>query len=77
MTCVLCDDGDGKCVFPYYGVSPHIHDVTGRESHGDKMALIGSTVILPKEQWGDNFREDPDVPGCGVYLRCHKCGDGE
>ena len=63
--CDYCDDGDGICVFPYYGLAPHTHDVRG------------NTRILPKDQWGDNFREDPDAPGQGTYLRCPKCGRGE
>jgi hypothetical protein len=28
--CEQCDDGDGHCVFPYYGVAPHVHDTTGQ-----------------------------------------------
>ena len=68
MPCEYCDDGDGCCVFPYYGMAPHTH------TNG---LMIGSTILLPRDQWGENFREDPDVPGCGVYLRCEKCGDGE
>ena len=75
--CEQCDDGDGHCVFPYYGVAPHIHADTGRESPADPLALIGSTRILPREQWGDNFREDPESPGAGVYMRCPHCGRGE
>ena len=75
--CQHCDDGDGNCVFPYYGVAPHIHADTGRESHLDPLALIGSTRTLPRDQWGPNFREDPDSPGEGVYMRCPACGRGE
>ena len=75
--CVLCDDGDGQCVFPYYGVAPHVHDTTGRETANDPWAILGSTRMLPKEQWGDNFREDQESPGQGVYMRCPTCGCGE
>lgn len=25
-TCKYCDDGDGICLFPHYGVAPHAHD---------------------------------------------------
>ena len=67
--CEHCDDGDGHCVFPYYGVAPHTHDTS--------QGWIGSTRLLPSDQWGDNFREDPDCEGHGVYLRCEKCGRGE
>lgn len=69
QACDYCDDGDGFCVFPYYGVAPHTHDQAG--------GWVGSTKLLPREQWGDNFREDEEAPGCGVYLRCPKCGRGE
>lgn len=68
MTCEHCNDGDGFCVFPFYGVAPHVH-VDGE--------WIGSTQLLPREQWGNNFEEDPDCPGLGTYLRCPHCGDGE
>ena len=66
--CDHCDDGDGHSVFPYYGVAPHTHA---------QGPMIGSTRLLPREQWGDNFREDPECPGQGVYLRCPQCGRGE
>lgn len=75
--CVMCDDGDGHCIFPYHGVAPHVHDITGRESEFDPWALLGSTRMLPRDQWGDNFREDPESAGHGVYMRCPSCGCGE
>lgn len=68
MPCELCDDGDGFCVFPYYGLAPHTHA---------EGPVIGSTELLPADQWGDNFREDEDCPGQGVYMRCPQCGEGE
>lgn len=68
--CPMCDDGDGGCVYPYYGVAPHFHDT-------DKSGWIGSTVLLPKEEWGSNFREDPECHGSGTYMRCPACGRGE
>ena len=67
--CEHCDDGDGLCVFPMYGPAPHTHDTSS--------GWIGSTRTLPKDQWGNNFREDPDCEGHGVYMRCEKCGRGE
>ena len=76
MTCEFCDDGEGHCVYPYYGVAPHTHEFP-KEWMSDPMAVIGSTRVLPREQWPNNFREDADCAGCGVYLRCNKCGDGE
>lgn len=68
-TCPVCDDGEGSCVFPYYGVAPHTHNFGA--------GLGYSTTILPKDQWPENFQEDPDCPGLGVYLRCPECGAGE
>lgn len=73
-TCPVCDDGEGSCVFPYYGVAPHAHAFTNPDSH---MGWIGSTRVLPKDQWPENFEEDPDCPGCGSYLYCPACGAGE
>lgn len=67
--CDMCDDGEGHCVFPYYGVAPHHHDPMGE--------WLGSTRLLPRHEWGDNFREDPDSPGQGTYLRCQHCRRGE
>ena len=67
--CEHCDDGDGLCVFPMYGPAPHTHDTSSD--------WIGSARTLPKDQWGNNFREDPDCEGHGVYMRCEKCGRGE
>ena len=74
MPCEYCDDGDGACVFPYYGTAPHRHEFNDTTHPTD---WIGSTRLLPRDQWGDNFREDPECPGLGTYLRCEKCGDGE
>lgn len=67
--CDHCDDGDGHSVFPYYGVAPHTHDTS--------RGWIGSTRLKPREDWGCNFREDPECPGQGVYMRCPACGRGE
>lgn len=71
LCCPECDDGDGNCVYPYYGVAPHIHE----QSH--PADWLGSTRLLPKDKWGDNFREDQESPGQGVYMRCKHCGRGE
>jgi hypothetical protein len=68
--CEYCDDGDGFSAYPYYGVAPHIcFYKLGRP--------IGGSELLPRDQWGNNFREDPECPGNGVYLRCPHCGAGE
>lgn len=77
MTCETCDDGEGGCVFPYYGVAPHVC--------GFKRGLpaLGSSVQLPEDEWPENFEPDPDAPpgpngypGFGVYTNCPICGAG-
>jgi len=72
--CDMCDDGDGHCVFPYYGVAPHTHALPTPTHPTD---WLGSTQLLPRDHWGNNFREDPESPGQGVYMRCAHCGRGE
>lgn len=67
--CYHCNDGDGNCVYPIYGTAPHTRDLSN--------GWFGSTRLLPREQWGDNFRDDKEAPGQGVYLRCQECGRGE
>jgi hypothetical protein len=69
MPCMYCEELDGKCCYPYYGLAPHTHDLkkTG--------TFLFSTVLDPKETWPDNFKEDKDAPGCGVYTHCPECGD--
>ncbi len=73
LCCPECDDGDGNCVFPYYGVAPHTHALPAPTHPTD---WIGSTRLLPRDKWGNNFREDEDSPGQGTYLRCGTCGRG-
>ncbi len=68
MTCEYCNDGDGVCVFPYYGVAPHTHATC------DTTVPAISTVLMPKSEWPDNFTEDPEVPGLGTYTHCPHCG---
>ena len=53
--CKECADG---YFYPHYGVAPHVH--VG-------VSFFGSTQIIPKHQWPDNFVEDKDAPGCGTY----------
>jgi hypothetical protein len=50
-----------ECTYPYYGLAPHKHDIkiTG--------SIIGSTAIVDKSEYPDNFDEDPESPGAGVY----------
>jgi hypothetical protein len=58
--CKTCGDGEW---LPIYGVGPHRH--TGK-------SFLGSTVLLPKEEWPASYREDPDAPGCGTWS-CPDC----
>ena len=67
LCCAGCDDGDGNCVFPVYGLAPHTHTAG---------SALGNTVLLPLDKWGDNFTEDAKCPGMGTYLRCASCGRG-
>lgn len=67
--CEQCDDGDGNCIYPFYGVAPHI-------CHWKIGTPIGQSVLLPKEQWPENFRPDQEVDGLGVYTHCLNCGRG-
>lgn len=74
--CPECDDGEGKCVYPYYGVAPHIC--------GYKLGkpVLGHSVEAPREEWPANFKVDGDpnpggYPVQGVYTHCLACGRGE
>jgi len=58
-TCNFCDDGDGGCVFPYYGLAPHVH-----------TKPIDGTVFTGEIP--ENFSSDGD--GLGVYTHCLNCG---
>jgi hypothetical protein len=70
MACEMCTDPDGNSCFPDYGPAPHtcFYKIPG--------AAIGQSVTLPRDQWPDNFQEDPEVPGCGTYW-CSHCGEGK
>lgn len=69
--CPECDDGDGNCAFPYYGVAPHTHALPTPTHPTD---WLGSTRPLPREQWPANFRPDDDSDDCGTYTHCLACG---
>ncbi|ENW00190.1 hypothetical protein F938_00834 [Acinetobacter bereziniae LMG 1003 = CIP 70.12] len=62
-TCPFCkvheEDVEG-CVYPYYGLAPHIH-----------TKPIGGTEFLDKP-YPSNF--SPDGDGMGVYTHCLYCG---
>jgi hypothetical protein len=67
MSCKHCTNEDGEVLLPAYGPAPHIC------YYKIPRAIIGQSIVLPHEQWPDNFIEDPEVPGLGVYF-CHSCG---
>jgi hypothetical protein len=52
--------------YPQYGLAPHSHDLSSG-------SFIGSTRIKERSEWPKNFKEDPESPGCGVYV-CPDCG---
>ena len=58
--CEQCFDGDDGCVFPYYGLEPHVH-----------TKIIGGTEFL-SEPYPENF--SPDGDGLGVWTHCLSCG---
>ena len=64
--CSRCLDADGDCVYPYYGVAPH------NSFTEDGKPL--KSEILAKKEWPENFLEDDDAHGCGVYTHCLSCG---
>lgn len=61
-------DYDCHDYFPQYGVAPHTHNM----SNG---TLIGSTQVIPNGEWPNNFIEDPQEPGLGIWY-CPKCMEG-
>lgn len=65
MACDYCTDG-GESGFPIYGMAPHKH--VGE-------SFIGSTVLLPNDEWPDNFVEDAECPGMGMWF-CPECREG-
>lgn len=69
--CMNPDAPEEGSWFPHYDVAPHVHELSG------DSGFLGSTRLLPREQWPSNFREDPETPGCGVYTHCPMCGRGE
>lgn len=70
MSCEYCTDPDGAPCFPIYGVGPHTHaGIAGNP-------LLGETIPLPREEWPENYRENPNEPGHGVWW-CPHCGDGK
>lgn len=72
--CDNCNDGENRSVYPYYGVVPH--ECYFRKKGGFKENKIGDSTLKPKEEWPENFKEDPEVLGLGVYTHCLNCGSG-
>lgn len=71
MPCKMCaDPDDGMCLYPYYGLAPHGHDLS-------KNNMFGSPKMLPRKEWPKNFVESEVESGFGVYTHCLHCGDGE
>lgn len=69
--CSSCDDGEGECAYPYYGVAPH---ECYYKKRGGFDNPLGTSTLEPKSKWPDNFVEDSQAPGCGVYTHCQECG---
>lgn len=69
MSCEHCTDLDGSPCMPSYGVAPHtcFYKIPG--------ATIGQSVLLPREEWPENFVEDPECPGQGMWY-CPSCKEG-
>ena len=63
MPCEYCIDQDGESCFPVYGLGPHTHNK-------------GVTHMTQKNAWPENYSEDPEFPGFGIWW-CPHCGDGK
>ena len=72
--CDYCNDGDGNCAYPVYGVQPH---VCFYKKEGGFNNLLGTSDMLPKETWPDNYKPDPEGGNCGTYTHCLECGRGK
>lgn len=71
-TCPACDDGQGRSIYPYYGVAPH------RCGYSMGKPVIGHSEELPQAEWPANFEPDGAAnpggpPGAGVYTHCLQC----
>jgi len=63
--CEHCNNGEGECAYPWYGMAPHKHE--GKQ-------MVGSTVVDDKSEWPENFDEDCEMEGLGTYTHCLHCG---
>lgn len=74
--CDHCNDGDGYCAYPMYGVAPHdcFYKLGGKP---------GESKELPESEWPENFMLDPEAgpytgyPRTGTYTHCMHCGRGK
>lgn len=75
MSCPACDDGEGGCIYPYYGCAPHTcFYKLGRPPGGSEEA--------PESEWPENFVLDPEAgprtrtgyPRAGTWTHCLECG---
>jgi hypothetical protein len=58
--CESCDDTSGVCVYPYYGLAPHIHT----------KPIFGTEIL--DQPYPENF--SPDGDGMGIWTHCLNCG---
>ena len=68
---------DCQCECIWYGMAPHVHINVNKDK---PESLIGSTRILPKKKWPDNFTPEPDTGGHQGIWRCpdfYKCNKPE
>lgn len=68
--CKHCDDGEGNCMYPQYGMAPHKHMCDG---------INNGIVIDDKKTWPPNFEVDSVTPPnsgwlAGTYTHCLECG---
>ena len=76
VSCERCTDPDGMPCLPHYGLAPHTHDSQQKDpGKFDIDEWIGSTRFYPKDEWPDNFVEDPDSPNHGTWY-CSFCWEG-
>jgi len=70
MPCKSCTDPNGEACYPAYGVGPHkcYWKIPG--------AVLGQSQPLPKDEWPENYQEDSECPGMGIWW-CPECGEGK
>jgi hypothetical protein len=68
----ICRSCNG--VGSWYGVGPHKHKIV-RDENGS--ILLSTTEMTPREEWPENFAEDDESPGIGVWICLSCAGSGE